>query len=108
MSLGGGFSASLNTAVNKAVAAGIVVVVAAGNGNKTGAIDACETSPASAAAAITVGSIANKTDTKYSSSNFGACVDVYAPGERILSASIKTNTSYIMRTGTSMASPRKC
>lgn len=87
------------------MAAGIVVVVAAGNGNKTGAIDACETSPASATSAITVGSIANKTDTKSSDSNFGACVDIYAPGERILSASNKTNTSYIMRSGTSMASP---
>jgi subtilase-type proteinase RRT12 len=94
--------------VDKTVAAGIVVVVAAGNGNKTGAIDACETSPASATSAITVGSIANKTDTKSSDSNFGACVDIYAPGERILSASNKTNTSYIMRSGTSMASPRKC
>ena len=104
MSLGGGFSTSFNAAVNKTVAAGIVVVVAAGNG----AIDACEGSPASARAAITVGSIANNTDKKSSFSNFGACVDVYTPGERILSASNKANASYTIKTGTSMASPRKC
>jgi subtilisin family serine protease len=108
MSLGGGFSASFNLAVTKTEAAGIVVVISAGNGNKTGAIDACEVSPASITAAITVGSIANNTDKKYSSSNFGACVDVYTPGENILSAPNITSVSYTLKTGMSMASPRKC
>ena len=104
MSLGGGKSSALNTAVNAAVSAGVVMVVAAGNSNK----DACSFSPASATSAITVGSTNNiDTDARSSFSNYGNCVDVYAPGSRITSAwkggTAATNTI----SGTSMASPRK-
>jgi len=102
MSIGGGLDTSLNTAVNNAVANGVVVVVAAGNDAK----DACSYSPSSAAEAITVGSTTN-TDAKSSFSNIGNCVDVYAPGSSIISASSSTNTGNTTMSGTSMASPRK-
>lgn len=105
MSLGGNYSESFNRAVAKTVAAGVAVVVAAGND----AEDACGrngTSPASETTAITVGSI-GKTDKKSKFSNFGKCVDVYAPGELIESAWKDTNTSKKTIQGTSMAAPRK-
>ncbi len=74
MSLGDGLDSSLNSAVSSAVDNRIVVVVAAGNDGK----DACNYSPSSATKAITVGSTTS-TDAKSSFSNFGSCVDVYAP-----------------------------
>lgn len=102
MSLGGGFSSSLNLAVNNAVAAGITMVVAAGNDST----DACTKSPASAASAITVGSTTS-TDVASSFSNYGSCVDVWGPGSSITSAWIGSNTATKSISGTSMASPRK-
>ena len=101
MSLGGGVSAALNTAVANAVAAGVTMVVAAGNANA----DACLASPASEPSAITVGSTTNN-DARSSFSSFGSCVDVYAPGSSITSAWNNGGTNTI--SGTSMASPRKC
>ena len=75
MSLGGGFYSVLNTAVNNAVAAGVTVVVAAGNSSA----DACNESPARVPEAITVGST-----TQYyaaaSCCNYGSCVDWWPPG----------------------------
>ena len=100
LSLGGGISAALNAAVASAVAKGLVVVVAAGNG----AADACTTSPASEPTAITVGA-STKTDTKASYSNFGACVDIFAPGSSITSAWHTSTTASTTMSGTSMASP---
>ena len=102
MSLGGGKSDALNFAVNNAVSKGIVMVVAAGNSQA----DACNYSPASATSAITVGST-TKTDAKSYFSNFGSCVDVFAPGSSITSAWNSSPTATNTISGTSMATPRK-
>ena len=102
MSLSGGKSTSLNTAVANAVNAGVHVVVAAGNENT----DACTKSPASEPKAITVGSTDNNDDHS-SFSNTGTCVDIYAPGSSIKAAWIYSDTSTRTISGTSMASPRK-
>jgi subtilisin family serine protease len=91
-----------NKAVKDAVSKGVVMVVAAGNGN----VDACSVSPASTASAITVGSTSS-TDLKSSFSNWGSCVDVYAPGTSITSAWISSSTANTKKSGTSMASPRE-
>ncbi|KAI8086232.1 serine protease [Halteromyces radiatus] len=100
MSLGGGKSRSLDIAVNGAVDAGIVFAVAAGNDNA----NSCNYSPASAEKAITVGASTLSDDRAYFS-NFGECVDVFAPGLNI--ESIWTGSKYAVNTisGTSMASP---
>jgi serine protease len=100
MSLGGGKSTQVNTAVNNAVAAGVTVVVAAGNDNR----DACNYSPASAENAITVGATTSFESTA-SYSNYGSCVDFWAPGSSIKSAWINSDTSTNTISGTSMASP---
>lgn len=101
MSLGGGASPALNTAVNEAVARGLVVAVAAGNEQ---AADACTKSPASASEAITTASTTN-TDTASSFSNVGRCVDIWAPGSRIASVDYRSQTGYRFLDGTSMATP---
>ncbi|KAI0517107.1 subtilase [Xylaria bambusicola] len=101
MSLGGGLSKAVNTAIKNVANAGVVPVVAAGNE----AQDAARTSPASAPEAITVGAIDASTDTRASFSNFGAVVDVYAPGVDVLSVGITSNTATEQLSGTSMASP---
>lgn len=100
MSLGGGFSQALNNAVDAAVEAGIVMVVAAGNENQ----NACNVSPASASKVITVGST-DQRDNRSSFSNFGNCVDIFAPGSAITSAWWNSNTATQTISGTSMASP---
>ena len=100
LSLGGGYDAALNDAVERAVAAGITVVVAAGNEST----DACSKSPASAPSAITVGSTTS-TDARSSFSNIGACVDIFAPGSSIISTGILGPTSTTLMSGTSMAAP---
>jgi subtilisin family serine protease len=98
MSLGGGFSSSLNTAVTNLVNSGVFVGVAAGNSNA----DACNSSPSSASGTLTVAA-STSTDAKASYSNWGACVDVYAPGSSITSTWINSGTNTI--SGTSMATP---
>lgn len=101
MSLGGGKSPALDLAVNAAVDAGIHFAVAAGNENQ----DACNTSPASAEKAITVGASTLSDDRAYFS-NYGECVDVFAPGLNILSTYTgDTNDVIATLSGTSMASP---
>lgn len=100
MSLGGGASSALDTAVNNLSNAGVAIAVAAGNSN----VDACTQSPARAANAITVGSTTSS-DARSSFSNFGPCVDLFAPGSGILSAWIGSNTATRTISGTSMASP---
>lgn len=100
MSLGGTHSPSLNAAVDRAVADGITVVVAAGNENS----DACRRSPASATSAITVGSTTNN-DQRSSFSNFGSCLDLFAPGSSITSAWIGGSQATNTISGTSMAAP---
>ncbi|MVN87073.1 S8 family serine peptidase [Deinococcus sp. HMF7620] len=100
MSLGGGFSQAVNDAVNSAASRNLVMVVAAGNENQ----NACNVSPASAANAITVGST-TRTDARSSFSNYGSCVDIFAPGSDITSTWNTSNTATNTISGTSMASP---
>ncbi|CAM4132845.1 S8 family serine peptidase [Pseudoalteromonas byunsanensis] len=100
MSLGGGVSQALDDAVNSAVAAGVSFVVAAGNDNS----NACNYSPARAADAITVGSTTSS-DGRSSFSNYGTCLDIYAPGSSIKSAWYNSNTATNTISGTSMAAP---
>jgi serine protease len=100
MSLGGGISAATDAAVNRLVSAGVVAVVAAGNGNA----DACNFSPARTPNAITVGST-TITDARSSFSNFGTCIDIFGPGSSILSAGISSTSGTATLSGTSMASP---
>jgi subtilisin family serine protease len=100
MSLGGGASSALDTAVNNLSNSGVPIAVAAGNSNA----NACNSSPARAANAITVGSTTS-TDARSSFSNFGTCVDLFAPGSSILSAWFSSNTATATLSGTSMASP---
>jgi aqualysin 1 len=100
MSLGGGASSSLDTAVNNLINAGVPVAVAAGNSN----VDACGTSPARVANAITVGSTTSS-DARSSFSNYGTCLDIFAPGSSITSAWYTSDTATNTISGTSMASP---
>ncbi|KFY44796.1 hypothetical protein V494_01321 [Pseudogymnoascus sp. VKM F-4513 (FW-928)] len=100
MSLGGEKSDALNAAVESTIKAGVTVVVAAGNENA----DASNSSPASAPNAITVGAI-DKTNTRAEFSNFGAVLDVFAPGVDVLSAWIGGNDAENTISGTSMATP---
>jgi subtilisin family serine protease len=100
MSLGGGASSALDTAVNNLSNSGVAIAVAAGNSNA----NACNSSPARAANAITVGSTTT-TDARSSFSNFGTCLDLFAPGSGILSAYVTSDTATATLSGTSMASP---
>lgn len=100
MSLGGGASSALDTAVANAVTDGVTFVVAAGNENQ----NACNVSPARAPSAITVGST-TMSDARSSFSNFGTCVDIFAPGSSITSAWRTSDTATNTISGTSMASP---
>jgi subtilisin family serine protease len=100
LSLGGGKSQAVDDAVARLVAAGVYVVVAAGNSDA----DACQSSPAGAPGAMTVAA-STKTDTKASYSNWGSCVDLYAPGSSITSAWHSSRTAINTISGTSMAAP---
>jgi len=101
MSLGAGKSASLESAVDRAFNDGITVVSAAGNSN----IDACNSSPGgNKASGLTVGATTT-TDARASYSNFGACLDMFAPGSGIVSAGISSTTAIATMSGTSMAAP---
>lgn len=101
MSVGTGRSQSLNTAVENLTNAGITVVAAAGNENA----NANTVSPASAASAITVGAIDSLTDARASFSNFGAGVDIFAPGVDVTSAGFLSDDGFQTLSGTSMAAP---
>lgn len=100
MSLGGNKSTILDFWVQALISDGVHVVVASGNSN----VDACNSSPASTPGTITVNS-AGQADVRSSFSNFGACTDIFAPGESILSADNTSSTSTQRLSGTSMASP---
>ena len=99
MSLGGPSSSALDEAVENLISRGIIVVVAAGNDN----VDACNYSPARTPAAITVGAT-NTDDSRASYSNFGSCLDIFAPGTSIPSTWLGVNY-YAILSGTSMAAP---
>jgi len=101
MSLGGGgVQRSLTRAVDYAKNSGIAVVIAAGNSNS----DACKFTPAFVPSGITVGSTDNA-DKRSSFSNYGTCIDFWAPGSRILSAWKGSDTDTNTISGTSMACP---
>ena len=100
MSLGGGISSALDTAVTNSINDGVTYAIAAGNENQ----DACNTSPARVASAITVGST-TMTDARSSFSNFGTCVDLFAPGSSITSSWRTSDTATNTISGTSMATP---
>lgn len=100
MSLGGGASSSIDDAVNTSVANGVFYAVAAGNEDT----DACTKSPARAEEAYTVAA-SDDSDTRASFSNYGDCVDIFAPGVDITSAWIGSDSDTNTISGTSMASP---
>lgn len=100
MSLGGGVSSAVDDAVRNSVASGVTYAIAAGNDNA----NACNASPARVNEAITVGSTTSS-DSRSSFSNFGTCVDVFAPGSSITSAWINSDSSTNTISGTSMATP---
>lgn len=98
LSLGGGFNASVNDALNNLANSGVFVASAAGNENG----DACDFSPASAENSTTVMASASN-DGRASFSNFGSCAHLYAPGVEIVSTVLRGRTATY--SGTSMASP---
>jgi aqualysin 1 len=100
MSLGGGASTALDSAVQNSIASGVFYGIAAGNSN----LNACTTSPARVATATTVGASTN-TDARASFSNFGTCVDIFAPGLNITSSWNTSDTASNTISGTSMATP---
>ncbi len=100
MSLGGGAYSPIDTAVKNSVAAGVFYTVAAGNDNA----DACNYSPARVASALTLGSTTSN-DARSSFSNFGSCLDLFAPGSSIRAAWYTGDTATATLSGTSMASP---
>ena len=105
MSLGGGASSALDTAVRNSIADGVTYAVAAGNGNNGGRQqDACKYSPARVSEALTIGAT-DSSDRKASWSNYGPCVDWFAPGVSITSAWHSSNSATNTISGTSMATP---
>ncbi|WP_375746422.1 S8 family serine peptidase [Corallococcus interemptor] len=100
MSLGDVGIQAIDDATERLIAAGVTTVVAAGNDSA----NACNYSPARAPNAITVGSTTSS-DARSSFSNYGTCVDIFAPGSSITSASNSGNSSSTSMSGTSMASP---
>ncbi|GAX28876.1 extracellular elastinolytic metalloproteinase [Fistulifera solaris] len=98
MSLGGAYSRALNNIVENIANAGVFFAVAAGNSNS----NACWNSPASAKGVVTVAS-SNHNDIRSGFSNYGSCVDIFAPGEAIEST-LPGNRVGLM-SGTSMATP---
>ena len=101
MSLGGGASTALDTAVQNSINSGVTYAIAAGNDY---GVDACTESPGRVGAALTVGS-STSTDAKSDFSNIGTCVDIFAPGSSILSAWHTSDTATNTISGTSMATP---
>ncbi|NYT96220.1 S8 family serine peptidase [Salinispora sp. H7-4] len=93
-------SSAIEGAVTNSIDSGVTYTVAAGNAG----IDACIQSPARTPAAITVG-WTNSTDTRYIMSNYGSCLDIFAPGSSITSAWASSDTSTFTTSGTSMAAP---
>jgi subtilisin family serine protease len=100
MSLGGGGSAAMDTSVRNMIADGVSTAVAAGNDGANG----CNGSPARVIEAITVGAT-DTNDNRASFSNFGACLDVHAPGVNIVSDYMGANNATATLSGTSMATP---
>jgi subtilisin family serine protease len=100
MSLGGGASTALDTAVRNSITSGVTYALAAGNSNA----NACNSSPARVPTAITVGATTS-TDARASYSNYGTCLDIFAPGSSITSSWYSSTSATNTISGTSMASP---
>jgi subtilisin family serine protease len=100
MSLGGGASSAIDNAVSNSINDGVTYAIAAGNDNA----NACNYSPARVAAAITVGATTSS-DARASYSNYGTCLDIFAPGSSITSAWYTSDTATNTISGTSMATP---
>jgi subtilisin family serine protease len=102
LSLGAAKNETLNKAVRNLIGAGVQVAVAAGNSNA----DACTRSPSSTLEAVVVGAAGTAhVNQRQTFSNWGDCVDVFAPGSAIVSASHQDATSSVIKSGTSMAAP---
>ena len=103
MSLGGGASQALDEAVRRSASSGVFYSVAAGNDGQ----NACNSSPARAGAGVDNGILTvaatDSTDREASWSNYGSCVDIWAPGVAVLSTRLSGGTS--TKSGTSMAAP---
>lgn len=104
ISLGGGTSSALDDAVRRSIADGVNYTVSAGNGDRRGAENACDSSPGRLLGVMTIGASDNR-DRRASWSNYGNCVDWFAPGVSIRSASIRSATAKETWSGTSMAAP---
>ncbi|MBU5611648.1 S8 family peptidase [Geomonas azotofigens] len=100
MSLGGGASTALDNAVANSISSGVTYAIAAGNSKQ----DACRYSPARVPAALTVGATTS-TDARASYSNYGACLDLFAPGSNVTSSWYSSDTATATLSGTSMATP---
>jgi len=100
MSLGGGASTALDSAVRNSISSGVSYAVAAGNASE----DACYGSPSRVEEALTVGA-STSNDSRSSFSNYGSCLDLFAPGSNITSAWIGSDSDTNTISGTSMASP---
>ena len=100
LSLGGSPSDALDAAIGRSIASGVTFAVAAGNENTS----ACASSPARVPAAITVGATTSD-DSRATYSNYGACLDLFAPGSGITSTWYTSNTAAAVLSGTSMATP---
>ena len=100
MSLGGSYQRIVNEAVDQLVLEGITAVSGAGNGRT----DSCRISPAGSNGTITVAG-SNSTDGLYRSTNYGLCVDIFAPASRIRGANIRCAECYRYTSGTSMSTP---
>ncbi|MET8763499.1 FG-GAP-like repeat-containing protein [Lentzea sp. NPDC004782] len=100
MSLGGGANAAVDQAVRNSIASGVTYAIASGNSNA----DACNFSPARVTEALTVNN-SDVNDRRASSSDFGSCTDLFAPGTGITSAWNTSDTASNTISGTSMATP---
>ncbi len=100
LSIGGPTSSTLDAAVQAVINNGLPAIVSAGNN----AVDACTASPARTPSAVTVAA-SDSSDRQASFSNFGKCVDLYAPGVGIRSAWHTSTTATASLGGTSMATP---
>jgi len=100
MSLGGGVSTALDNAVASSISSGVTYALAAGNSSAS----ACNSSPSRVASAVTVGATTS-TDARASYSNYGTCLDIFAPGSSITSDWYSSTTATNTISGTSMASP---
>jgi Subtilase family/Bacterial Ig-like domain (group 3) len=92
---------ALELAITNSIASGVTYTIAAGNSG----VDACTVSPARVPAAITVGAVNPVNDTRPSFSNYGPCLDLFAPGVGILSAGNTSDSATNIKHGTSMAAP---